>query len=259
MNAISPADSTSPPIRVGVLGAKGRMGSEVCRAVEEAEGVELVARVDLGDPLSTLTDAGAQVALDFTHPDAVMDNIGWCVDAGIHCVVGTDVLPESKFDDIRTWLADRPAVGVLIAPIFSIGAVVALRLAEVAARHFESAEIIELHHPTKADAPASPAVHLASAIAAARADAGLGPVPDATTVAMDGARGVVVDGIHVHAVRVRGLLGHLEVVLGSEGETLTLRHDQTDRRCFSPGVLLAVRSIAERPGLTIGLAPLLDL
>jgi 4-hydroxy-tetrahydrodipicolinate reductase len=246
-------------IRVGVLGAKGKMGSVACQAVQEAPGLELVAGVDLGDELSDLLAARTEVAMDFTHPDAVLDHIRWCVEHGIHCVVGTDVLPESKFDTIRSWLAGRPEVGVLIAPIFAVGAVLAMRLAELAAEYFESAEIIELHHPTKVDAPASPAVHTAWAIARARERAGSGPMPDATTHALPGVRGARVTGVPVHAVRLTGLLGHQEVLLGATGEVLTIRHDQLDRRCFARGAVLAARAIPERPGLTIGLGALLGL
>jgi 4-hydroxy-tetrahydrodipicolinate reductase len=234
------------------------MGTQICEAAANEDGIELAATIGRSDDLAALTGAGVDVAVDFTHPDAVMDHIQWCVEHGIHCVVGTDVLPESKFDTIRGWLSDQPKVGVLIAPIFSIGAVVGLRLAESAARHFESAEIIELHHATKADAPASPVVHLARNIAKVRSEAGFGPMPDATNVSLPGARGVDIDGVRVHAVRVTGLLGHLEVILGTAGETLTIRHDQLDRKCFLPGLFLAIRSIADHPGLTLGLGAMLD-
>jgi 4-hydroxy-tetrahydrodipicolinate reductase len=245
-------------LRLGVLGAYGRMGSQICQAVAGEDGIELAATIGRTDKLTDLTSAGADVAVDFTHPDAVMNHVQWCVEHGIHCVVGTDVLPETKFDTIRGWLTDQPTVGVLIAPIFSIGAVVGLRLAESAARHFESAEIIELHHATKADAPASPGVHLARGIAKVRRDAGFGAMPDATNVTLPGARGVDIDGVRVHSVRVTGLVGHLEVILGAAGETLTIRHDQLDRKCFLPGLFMAVRAIANRPGLTVGLGSLLD-
>jgi 4-hydroxy-tetrahydrodipicolinate reductase len=250
--------SQDTAIRIGVLGAHGRMGTQICEAAANEDGIELAATIGRSDDLAALTGAGVDVAVDFTHPDAVMDHIQWCVEHGIHCVVGTDVLPESKFDTIRGWLSDQPKVGVLIAPIFSIGAVVGLRLAESAARHFESAEIIELHHATKADAPASPVVHLARNIAKVRSEAGFGPMPDATNVSLPGARGVDIDGVRVHAVRVTGLLGHLEVILGTAGETLTIRHDQLDRKCFLPGLFLAIRSIADHPGLTLGLGAMLD-
>jgi 4-hydroxy-tetrahydrodipicolinate reductase len=249
----------SRTIRIGVLGARGRMGSEVSRAAAAEDGIELAARLGRGDQLDELIRARVDVAVDFTHPDAVMDHIQWCLDHGIHCVVGTDVLPETKFDTIQTWLADKPDLGVLIAPIFSIGAVLSLRMAEAAAQHFESAEIIELHHATKADAPASPVVHLAKGIAQTRKKAGFGAMPDATDVALPGARGVDIDGVKVHSVRVTGLLGHLEVIMGTAGETLTIRHDQLDRKCFVPGVFMAVKAIAQRPGLTVGLGALLDL
>jgi 4-hydroxy-tetrahydrodipicolinate reductase len=258
-----PAAASSPSggerIRVAVLGARGKMGSAACTAVEAAPDMQLVAEVDLGDPLDAIAQAGATVAMDFTHPDAVMGHIEWCVAHGVHCLAGTDVLPASRFDEIRALLADRPQVGVLVAPIFAVGAVLAMRFAELAAPHFESAELVEMHHPTKVDAPASPAVHTAWAIARARERAGLGPMPDATTHAQEGVRGAVIDGVHVHAFRVRGMLGHLETMLGNEGEVLTIRHDQSDRRCFANGAVLAARLIGERPGLTIGLGELLGL
>jgi 4-hydroxy-tetrahydrodipicolinate reductase len=246
-------------IRVAVIGAYGKMGSAACAAVEQAPDLDLVAKIGRGDGLEAIERAGATVAMDFTHPDAVMDHIEWCVAHGVHCLVGTDVLPASRFDTIRGWLDDRPDVGVLVAPIFAVGAVLAIRFAEIAAEYFESAEIIELHHPEKVDAPASPAVHTAWGIARGRARAGLGPIPDATTHADGGVRGTEVAGVHIHALRVRGLLGHQETLLGNVGEVLTLRHDQSDRRCFASGAVLAARRIGQRPGLTLGLGDLLGL
>ena len=246
-------------VRVGVLGAAGRMGGEVCRAVEDADDLELVARVDVGDPLGRLVDSGAQVVVDFTHPDAVMANLEFCVRRGIHAVVGTTGFDQARLDTVRGWLAGASGVGVLIAPNFGIGAVLMMRFASQAARFFESVEIVELHHPDKADAPSGTARRTAELVAAARAEAGAGPVPDATSAALDGARGAIVEGIHVHAVRLRGLVAHQEVLLGGPGEILTVRHDSLHRSSFMPGVLLAVRGVGARPGLTVGIEPLLDL
>ncbi len=249
----------SDTIKVGVLGARGKVGSAVCRAVEEAPDTELVAGVDQGDPITLLVDHGAEAVVDFTHPDVVMDNLRWCIEHGIHAVVGTTGFDEERLDTLRGWLADSPATGVLVAPNFSIGAVLMMRFAAEAARHFESVEIIELHHPDKADAPSGTARRTAQLVAAARRDAGLGPVPDATSTGLDGARGADVHGVHVHAVRSRGLVAHQEVVLGGLGETLTIRHDSMDRASFTPGVLVGLRAIADHPGLTVGLEHFLDL
>jgi len=247
------------PIRVGVLGARGRMGAQVCKAVDAAEDLELVAMVDAGDWLFSVADAGAQVLVDFTHPDVVMDNVRFAVDQGMHAVVGTTGFTPDRLDTVRTWLADAPQLGVLIAPNFGIGAVLSMRFAQMAARFYESAEVIELHHPGKVDAPSGTAVHTAQLIAAARAEAGLAPPPDATSQSLDGARGADVDGVRVHAVRLAGMVAHQEILLGTEGETLSIRHDSLNRSSFMPGVLLAVRAIRSRPGLTVGLDPLLDL
>ncbi|MDQ1635988.1 MAG: 4-hydroxy-tetrahydrodipicolinate reductase [Frankiaceae bacterium] len=252
----SPA--TPADIAVGVLGARGRMGSEVCRAVEEADGLALVAAVDAGDDREPLR--AASVVVDFTTPDAVLDNVRWCIDAGVHAVVGTTGFDEDKLATVRGWLADAPGVGVLVAPNFGIGAVLLMKFAAEAARWFESVEIIELHHPRKADAPSGTARRTAELIAAARRDAGLDPSgPDATSSALDGARGATVDGVPVHAVRLSGLVAHQEVLFGGTGETLTLRHDSLDRASFMPGVVSAVRRIGDRPGLTVGLEQLLEL
>jgi 4-hydroxy-tetrahydrodipicolinate reductase len=247
------------PVRVGVLGARGRMGSEVCRAVDAADDLDLVAMVDAGDWLFTVADAGAQVVVDFTAPDVVMDNIRWCIDEGIHCVVGTTGFDADRLATVRGWVEEAPGVGVVIAPNFALGAVLTMRFAAMAARFFESVEVIELHHPNKVDAPSGTAARTAELVAAARADAGLGPAPDATRTALPGARGASVDGVPVHSVRLAGLVAHQEVLLGTTGETLTLRHDSYDRVSFMPGVLLAVRAAPTRPGLTVGLEHLLDL
>jgi 4-hydroxy-tetrahydrodipicolinate reductase len=251
--------SKENPIRVGVLGARGRVGTEVCKAVDAADDMELVAMVDAGDWMFNVADAGAEVVVDFTHPDVVMDNVRFCIDQGIHAVVGTTGFTDARLAQVREWLAPKPDLGVLIAPNFAIGAILCMRFAAMAARFYESVEIIELHHPRKVDAPSGTAARTAELIAAARAAAGLGPVPDATAQAVDGARGADVDGLRVHSVRMAGLVAHQEVLFGTEGETLTIRHDSLDRASFMPGVLLGVRSIEDRPGLTVGLEPLLDL
>ncbi|MGW6424736.1 4-hydroxy-tetrahydrodipicolinate reductase [Nocardia sp. NPDC055053] len=246
-------------IRVGVLGAHGKVGQAICAAVEAAADLELVAQVDKGDALETFTETGTQVVVDFTHPDVVMGNLKFLVENGIHAVVGTTGFDEARLAEVRSWLAQRPEAGVLIAPNFAIGAVLSMRFAEQAARFFESVEVIELHHPNKADAPSGTAYRTAALIAAARAEAGVGLSPDATTTELEGARGADVDGVRVHSVRLAGLVAHQEVLFGTQGETLTIRHDSIDRNSFAPGVLLGVREIAGRPGLTVGLDPFLDL
>jgi 4-hydroxy-tetrahydrodipicolinate reductase len=213
--------------------------------------------VDAGDDRTAVEDA--EVVVDFTVPDAVMDNIAWCAERGIHVVVGTTGFSEERLERVRELTAARPGVGVLVAPNFSIGAVLMMHFAEQAARFFESAEIIELHHPDKVDAPSGTAQATAGRIAAARAQAGLGPVPDATTTGLPGARGADVQGIHVHGVRLRGLVAHQEVLFGAAGETLTIRHDSLDRAGFMPGVLAAVRAVPGLPGLTVGIDRLLGL
>ena len=246
-------------IRVGVLGARGKVGSVVCDAVEEASDTELVARVGTGDDLQELVAAGAEVVVDFTHPDAVMDNLRFCVEHRISAVVGTTGFDEERLETVRGWLADAPGTGVLVAPNFSIGAILMMRFAATAAPFFESVEVVELHHPDKADAPSGTARRTAELIAAARREAGSAPMPDATSTGLDGARGADVDGVRVHGLRVRGLVAHQEVVLGGLGETLTIRHDSLDRASFTPGVLLGLRRIRSLPGLTVGLEHLLDL
>jgi 4-hydroxy-tetrahydrodipicolinate reductase len=235
------------------------MGQQVCQAVDGAEDLDLVAMVDAGDWLFSVADAGAQVIVDFTHPDVVMDNIRFAVDQGIHAVVGTTGMTAERLDTVREWLTDAPEVGVLVAPNFGIGAVLSMRFAQLAAKFYESAEVIELHHPGKADAPSGTAAHTAQLIAAARAEAGLAPPPDATAQERPGARGADVDGIRVHAIRLAGLVAHQEILFGTEGEVLTIRHDSMHRSSFMPGVLLGVRNVAAHPGLTVGLEPLLGL
>jgi 4-hydroxy-tetrahydrodipicolinate reductase len=246
-------------IRVGVLGARGRMGQQVCEAVVAAEDMDLVAAVDAGDWLFSVSDGGAQVVVDFTHPDVVMDNVRFAIDQGIHAVVGTTGITDERLDTIREWLADTPDLGVLVAPNFAIGAVLAMKFAQLAAPYYESAEIVELHHPAKADAPSGTAVRTAELVAKARAEAGMAAPPDATSQSLDGARGAVVQGVHVHAVRSAGLVAHQEILFGTTGETLSIRHDSLDRVSFMPGVLLGIREVGARPGLTVGLEPLLGL
>ena len=245
-------------IRVGVLGARGRMGAQVCRTVAGADGLEVCAEVDEGDPREAL--AKCDVVVDFTHPGAVMDNLRWCIGEGLDTVVGTSGFDGPRLEQVRAWLAGAPQVRVLVVPNFSIGAVLMMRFATQAARFFTSAEVIELHHAGKADAPSGTAARTASLIAAARAEAGLGAPPDATVTAAEGARGTIADGVHVHSVRLAGLVAHQEVLFGGTGETLTIRHDSLDRASFMPGVLLGIRGIASLPaGLTVGLDPLLGL
>ena len=255
----SPTDRTTARLPVGVLGAAGRVGSEVCRAVEAADDLELVARIDVDDDLAGLVAAGARAVVDFTHPDVVMDNLEFCVRSGIHAVVGTTGFDDARLETLRGWLADASGTGVLIAPNFSIGALLMMRFAAAAAPFYESVEVVELHHPDKADAPSGTARRTAELIAAARREAGCDPVPDATSTALDGARGADVDGIRVHGLRIRGLVAHQEVILGGLGETLTIRHDSLDRASFTPGVLAGLRAIEAHPGLTVGLEHLLDL
>ncbi|WP_205474759.1 4-hydroxy-tetrahydrodipicolinate reductase [Nocardioides sp. SYSU D00038] len=253
------ADETTGPLRVGVLGARGKVGSEVCRAVAAADDLDLVAEVDVDDDVEVLASSGAEAVVDFTHPDVVMDNLRYCVESGIHAVVGTTGFDDDRLATLRGWLGEEPATGVLIAPNFSIGAILMMRWAAAAASFYESVEIVELHHPTKADAPSGTARRTAELVAAARRAAGSAPMPDATSTALDGARGASVDGVPVHSIRLRGLVAHQEVLLGSPGETLTIRHDSLDRSSFAPGVLAGLRAIRSHPGLTVGLEHVLDL
>jgi len=246
-------------IKVAVLGAKGKMGAQTCQAVEAASDLELVAALDQGDELTGFTDAGAEVVVDFTRPEVVMDNLAWCIEHGIHAVVGTTGFDEERLATLRSQLDAKPGVGVLIAPNFSIGAVLMMQFAAKAARYYESVEIIELHHPDKVDAPSGTARRTAELIAEARREAGSGPIPDATSTGLAGARGADVDGIRVHGIRLRGLVAHQEVLFGDTGETLTIRHDSMHRESFMAGVLLGVRRIGGAPGLTVGLEHFLDL
>lgn len=242
---------------VAVFGANGRMGAEVCRAVGRADGLDLVAGIDFGDPKEGAE--AAKVVVDFTHPGAVLGNLQWCIERGIHVVVGTTGFTAERLDQVREWLAAKPGVGVIIAANFSIGAILMMDMAKRAAPYFDSVEIVELHHPAKADAPSGTATTTAQKIAEARAQAGAGPIPDATESEVPGARGADIDGIRVHAVRLKGLVAHQEVLFGTEGETLQVRHDSFDRSSFMPGVIAAVRAVADRPGLTLGIEAILGL
>jgi len=246
-------------IRVGVIGALGRVGRSVCTAVTEAPDLELAATVDKDDRLELLVENECEVVVDFTRPDVVLRDVEFLVRHGIHAVVGTTGWTDERYEQVRGWLAGSPSTGVLVAPNFAIGAVLMMKFAALAAPWFESVEIVELHHPDKVDAPSGTAAATARAIAAARAAAGSPPMPDATEQSLDGARGALVDGVPVHAVRLRGLVSHQEVLLGTAGETFTLRHDSLDVSSFTHGVLLGVRQVAAHPGLTVGLDTYLGL
>jgi len=245
--------------RVGVLGAKGKMGQAVLTAISGADDLECVAQIDLGDSLDLLTKNNAEVVIDFTQPDSVMGNLKFAIENGIHCVVGTTGFNDEKLAQLNKLIAANPKVGVLVAPNFGLGAVLMMQFAAKAAKYFESAEIIELHHPNKIDAPSGTATRTAELMGDARKSAGLPVMPDATATSLDGARGSQVAGIHIHSIRARGLVAHQEVIFGAQGETLTIRHDSLDRSGFMPGVLVAVREVGRHPGLTYGLEHFLNL
>ena len=246
-------------IKVGVLGSSGRMGATTVTAIKQADGLELVAAIDLGDTIETLVSSGAQVIVDFTHPDAVMGNLEFAINHGISVVVGTTGFDDAKLATIKGWLTANPKVGALIAPNFGLGAVLMMQFAAQASKYFESVEIIELHHPNKADAPSGTAARTAELITEARKSVSKGPMPDATSSGLQGARGAKVGDVPVHSIRLRGLVAHQEVILGDVGETLSIRHDSIDRTGFMPGVLLGVRKVVVTPGLTFGLEHFLDL
>lgn len=247
-------------LKVGVIGAKGKVGATICAAVEAADDMDLVAPLDAGDDLAQLVETGAEVIVDFTQPNAVMGNLEFCIANGINAVVGTTGFTPERLDQVRQWIADSDSkANVLIAPNFAISAVLTMKMAELAAPYFESAEVIEMHHPQKKDAPSGTAIHTAEAIAKARRKAGLGAQPDATEQTLDGARGADVEGIPVHAVRMTGSVAHETVIFGTEGQSLTIKQDSYSRTSFVPGVLLGVRKIAEFDGLTVGLEPFLGL
>ena len=236
-------------IKVGVLGAKGRMGSEVVKAVQAAHDTELHAALDMGDSLDQLK--GADVVVDFTNPENVMKNLEFLISNDINAVVGTTGFDAGRIAQIEGWLASHPKVGVFIAPNFAIGAVLMMEFSKQAAPYFESVEIIELHHPNKVDAPSGTAARTAELISQARGS--MQKQPDATNTGLEGARGAKIGDVPIHSVRLRGLVAHQEVLFGGLGETLTIRHDSLDRIGFMPGVLLGCREIIKKPGLTIGL------
>ncbi len=246
-------------IKVGVLGAKGRVGQAIVEGVNAADDLELVAEIGRDTPLQELVDNGAEVVVDFTQPGVVMDNLKFVVEHGIHAVVGTTGFDAERLAKVEEWTKADGAGHVLIAPNFAISAVLTMTLAKQAAKFFETAEVIEFHHPTKLDAPSGTAIHTAQGIAEARKEAGLGAMPDATEQSLEGARGANVDGVPVHAVRMRGMVAHEEVIFGAQGQSLTIRQDSYDRSSFTPGVLVGVRNIAEHPGLVVGLDNYLDL
>ena len=244
--------------RVAVLGAKGRMGTASVEALKAA-GLDVVAEVDVDDSIELIAESGAEVALDFTQPQVALDNVKWCIEHGVHVVVGTSGFDEERLATLRSQLAGSPSTGVLIAPNFSIGAVLMMKFAETAAPFFESVEVIEMHHPDKVDAPSGTATRTAELIASARSDAGSAPLPDATTDDPDGARGAKVAGVPVHSLRARGFVASQDVVFGGVGETLSIRHDSSSRDSFMPGVVAAVRAVSDRPGVTVGLDVVLGL
>ncbi|MFC0581476.1 4-hydroxy-tetrahydrodipicolinate reductase [Micrococcoides hystricis] len=246
-------------INVAVLGARGRLGSAAVKAIEAADDMAVVATLGRGDDLSLIESSGATHVLDLTVPDQSEANVRHAVAAGKHTVVGTTGWDEQKRQRLQDLLKDQPEVGVMIAPNFAIGSVLASRFAAAAAQYFESVEIIELHHPNKVDAPSGTAIRTAEMISQARVEAGTPAAPDATETALDGARGADVESIPVHSVRLRGLTAHQEVLFGGAGETLTLRHDSFGHDSFMHGILLALRTVADRPGLAYGLDEYLDL
>lgn len=246
-------------IKVAVLGAKGRMGSEAVKAVESAPDLELVAQIDIGDSLEKLVESEAEVIVDFTHPESVMGNLDFAINHGINVVVGTTGFTDERLIQIKGWLANNPQVGALIAPNFGIGAVLMMQFAAKAAPFFESVEVIELHHPDKADAPSGTAMRTAQLMTESRREANRAKGPDKTSTSLDGARGALVGDVPVHSIRLRGLVAHQEVILGDPGETLTIRHDSIDRTGFMPGVLLGIRNVVTTPGLTFGLEHFMGL
>jgi 4-hydroxy-tetrahydrodipicolinate reductase len=246
-------------INVAVLGAKGRMGAEVVRTVRDAPDLTLVAELDIGDSLNQLVTAKAEIVVDFTTPDSVMANLEFVIVHGMHAVVGTTGFDDFRIEKVKSLLGKNPAVGVLIAPNFALGAVLMMEFAKKAARYFESAEIIELHHPNKVDAPSGTAARTAELMTQARVDAHLDPMLDATKIALAGARGAKVGQIPIHSIRLRGLVAHQEVLFGGPGETLSIRHDSLDRSGFMPGVLLGIREVGKHAGINFGLEQFLSI
>ena len=246
-------------VKVGVLGARGRMGQEVCRAINATNDLELVAEIDVNDSIESLKSSKAEVVVDFTTPEVVMENLKFAIENGIHAVVGTTGFDATRLETLKKLLATNPKVGVLIAPNFGLGAVLMMQFAKSAAKYFESAEIIELHHPEKVDAPSGTASRTAELVNEARREANLGKMPDKTAKSLDGARGAKIGEVPIHSVRLRGLVAHQEVLFGDKGELLTIRHDSLDRSGFMPGVLVGVREVSSNPGLTVGLEHYLRL
>ena len=246
-------------VKVGVLGARGRMGQEVCRAIKATNDLELAAEIDLNDSIEILKSSKAEVMVDFTTPEVVMENLKFAIKNGIHAVVGTTGFDGTRLETLKKLLAANPKVGVLIAPNFGLGAVLMMQFAKSAAKYFESAEIIELHHPEKVDAPSGTATRTAELISEARREANLGKMPDKTAKSLEGARGAKIGEVPIHSVRLRGLVAHQEVLFGDKGELLTIRHDSLDRSGFMPGVLVGVREVSSNPGLTVGLEHYLKL
>jgi 4-hydroxy-tetrahydrodipicolinate reductase len=245
-------------MKVAVLGAKGRMGTEASAAIRDAKDLELVAQLDLGDSLDQLVTSGAQVVVDFTHPDAVMKNLEFAITNGINVVVGTTGFDDAKLAKLKTLLAANPKVGALIAPNFALGAVLMMQFSQVAAKYFESVEIIELHHANKVDAPSGTAIRTAQMITDMRKQNSKAAMPDATKDAIAGARGATVGDVPIHSVRSHGYVAHQEVIFGDPGETLSIRHDSINRAGFMPGVLLGVREVVKHPGLTVGLEKFME-
>lgn len=246
-------------IKVAVVGAKGRMGREAVSAIRMADDLELVAEIDIGDSIEKLQASGAEVMVDFTSPDSVMQNVEFAIRSGIHVVIGTTGFDQARLDQLASWLANSPRTGALVAPNFGLGAILMMQFAATAARYFESVEIVELHHPEKADAPSGTAARTAEMITEARKHANRPAMPDKTSKALDGARGAKVGDVPIHSIRLRGLVAHQEVLFGDQGETLSIRHDSMDRSGFMPGVLLGVRKVGSHPGLTVGLDKYLDI
>jgi 4-hydroxy-tetrahydrodipicolinate reductase len=238
------------------------MGSSVVQAVNAADDMTLSHTIDHEQDLAQIDSGNTDIAVEFTVPTSSLGNVLTLVGQGVDVVVGTTGWDESKLEQVRHALAEAPRDGqaVFIAPNFAISAVLADHFAAQAARYFESVEVLEMHHPDKVDAPSGTAVHTAQAIAAARREAGLGPMPDGT-LSDGGSRGQVIDGVHVHAVRLRGLNAHEEILLGNAGEQLVIRADSFDRGSFMQGVLLAVRALVSGgyPGLNVGLDTFLSL
>jgi 4-hydroxy-tetrahydrodipicolinate reductase len=245
-------------MKVAVLGAKGRMGTEAVTAISDAKDLQLVAQLDLGDSLDQLVTSGAQVVVDFTHPDAVMKNLEFAITNGINVVVGTTGFDDTKLAKLKTLLAANPKVGALIAPNFALGAVLMMQFSQVAAKYFESVEIIELHHANKVDAPSGTAIRTAQMITDVRKQNSKAAMPDATKDGLAGARGATVGDVPIHSVRSHGYVAHQEVIFGDPGETLSIRHDSINRAGFMPGVLLGVREVVKHPGLTVGLEKFME-